>query len=133
MDDSLKEYREELRNLVHKAGDAFEKQINYISAGALGLSMLFVEKVVKDVSQSRLNCLLIFAWILFSLTLLSNLLSHVFTTKIHNKTISDINDGNYDYVKTVLRNSQVMNWNYVSIAFLILGIVLHIIFVAVNI
>ena len=59
MDESVKQYGEELKAIIQKSYDSFEKQLNYISAGALGLSMLFVEKAVRDLSNTGNKWLLV--------------------------------------------------------------------------
>lgn len=133
MDESLKEYQAELKLLIQKSHDSFEKQINYISAGALGISMLFIEKVVKDISSSKCNSILIFSWSFFALTLLSNLLSHIYTSNSHDKTLSEIYSEAYDDKKAGSRNSNIKIWNIISIILLLLGIIFQIIFISLNI
>lgn len=59
MNSDLQNYRNELKELISKGNEAFEKQLNYISAGALGLSILFIEHVVKDLSTTKCNVILI--------------------------------------------------------------------------
>jgi uncharacterized protein with PQ loop repeat len=133
MDESLKNYSEELKTLIQKSYDSFERQLNYISAGALGVSMLFVEKVVKDIRQTQCNWVLIFSWSLFTLTLVSNLLSHIYTSNIHDKTLSEIYSENYDHKNASSRNKKIKIWNIVSIILLFLGIIFQIIFISLNI
>ena len=133
MDETLKNYSDELKLLIQKSHDSFEKQINYISAGALGISMLFVEKVVKDITLTKCNCLLILSWAFFALTLVSNLLSHIYTSNIHGKTLSEIYLETYDDKKATTRNNHIKFWNLISISFLFLGIIFQIIFISLNI
>ena len=133
MEESIREYAKELRTLIDKSYDSFEKQLNYISAGALGLSMIIVDKIVKDLSTTRSNYNLIMSWCFLGPTLVSNLLSHVYTSQAHSKTISEIYDEKYDYSNAVARNKKIGRWNIFSIAFLLIGITLQIIFIATNI
>ena len=133
MEESLKDYCDELKLLIQKSHDSFEKQINYISAGALGISMLFVEKVVKDITITKCNSLLILSWVFFTLTLVSNLLSHIYTSNIHDKTLSEIYSENYDDKKAASRNRNIKRWNIISIGCLFLGITFQIIFISINI
>ena len=132
-DDALKEYSNELKILIQKSHEAFEKQLNYISAGALGISMLFVEKIVKDITLTRCNSLLIISWSFFTLTLVSNLLSHIYTSNIHDKTLSEIYSEAYDDKKAASRNRKIKFWNGVSITFLFLGILFQIFFISLSI
>jgi hypothetical protein len=133
MDDSLKDYSNELRNLILKSHDSFEKQLNYISAGALGLSMIIVEKIVKDLSITKNNYLLILSWCFLGLTLISNLLSHVYSSRVHGKTLNEIQTESYSYNCALNRNKNINVWNIVSISFLLLGILLQLIFITINI
>ncbi|MFN0081998.1 MAG: hypothetical protein ACKVOM_05720 [Ferruginibacter sp.] len=133
MDETLKKYHDELRNLIDKSNDSFEKQLNYISAGSLGLSMVIIEKIVKDLSLTKFNSILIFSWAFLGLTLISNLLSHVYSSKAHSKTYKEIGEGKYDYLNAVKRNKIIGNWNLISIALLLLGIILQILFITLNI
>lgn len=133
MDDIYKEYSKELRNLIDKSNESFEKQLNYISAGALGLSMIVVEKIVKDLSKTTLNSILIASWCFLGLTLISNLLSHIYTSRVHGKTISEISGGSYNYEKAVKRNGSINLWNIFSITLLLLGIFFQITFITINI
>lgn len=133
MDENLKEYSNELRNLIDKSNDSFEKQLNYISAGSLGLSMIVVEKVVKDLSNTHCNSILIISWVFLASTLISNLLSHVYTSKAHGRTYKEICDDKYDYDKAVARNNFIGSWNVVSISLLLLGLIFQIIFITINI
>jgi len=97
MEEILKIYADELRTLIDKSNDSFEKQLNYISAGSLGISMIVVEKIVKDLTKTNHNNLLILSWCFLGLTLVSNLLSHVYTSWVHGKTLSEINSEKYNY------------------------------------
>jgi hypothetical protein len=132
MDKFLTDYKRELLTLLEKSSDNFEKQLNYISAGAIGVSMIVVEKVVKDLSNSYCKILLTFAWVFFTLTLLSNLVSHIYTFSVHSKTIDEINSEQYDYTLAKRRNDSVKVWNIISAVLLILGIFLLIIYVSLN-
>ena len=77
-DNKLKDYAKELKTTIEKSHDAFEKQLNYISSGSLGLSIALIEKVVKDLNLTAHNWILISSWSLFVLTLTSNLI-HIYT------------------------------------------------------
>ena len=133
MDETLKKYHDELRTLIDKSNDSFEKQLNYISAGALGLSMVIIEKIVKDLSHTEFNSILILSWTFLGLTLISNLISHVYSSKVHSKTFKEIGEDKYDYLNAIKRNNRIGNWNLISIAFLLLGLILQILFITLNI
>lgn len=133
MSDQISEYLVELKSLLQKSIDSFEKQLNYISAGSIGLSMLIVEKLFNDLTLTSWKCLIILAWCFFGLTLISNLLSHLFTFHVHSKTIVDIQDDKYDESVAKTRNNRIKSWNWISICFLLLGIVFFVAFISINI
>lgn len=126
-------YQTHLKELVNKSQESFEKQLSYLSTGTLTVSLAFIKDVVGELSKTRFEGFLIVAWSLMGLTLLINLLSHVFTSNCHNKTIEEINDRKYDYSKAICRFNNIKKLNYLSISTLILGIVFLLIFVSINI
>lgn len=128
----LNEFAVELKSLILKSNEYFEKQLTYISAGALGLSMLISEKIIKDLSVTKCKWMLFFTWILLGLTLVSNLISHLYTSKLHNKTLEEINEKKYDYGKAVYRNKCINVWNFFSVALLLIGLVFQILFLIKN-
>lgn len=132
MDESLTNYKKELLNLLEKSSDNFEKQINYIAAGAIGISMIVVEKVIKDLANSTCKAILILSWIFLTLTLVSNLISHIYTFSVHSKTIEEIDLEQYDYNQAKRRNDNIKNWNIVSALMLGLGIIFFVIYVSLN-
>lgn len=127
-----KAYAGELRSIVVKSNDLFEKQLNYISAGALGLSMLLIEKIIPQVSASSCKWLLYVSWILLAGTLISNLVSHIYTANSHSKTITEIEEDRYNYASARRRNGIIRNWNVVSVSLLLLGLFSLILFVINN-
>lgn len=131
--DPLKDFATELRTLVFKSNEYFEKQLNYISAGALGLSMVIVEKLIKDLALSQSKWMLFVSWSLLGLTLISNLVSHIFTSKWHNKTIGEIDDAKYNYSRASKRNRYINRWNLFSVALMLLGLFFQILFLIKNV
>lgn len=127
-----KAYADELRSIVLKSNDLFEKQLNYISAGALGLSMLLIEKIIPNVSESKYKLLLYASWVLLAGTLVSNLISHIYTAFSHSKTITEIEEDKYNYRAARTRNKRIRNWNLFSIILLLLGLLTLILFVIKN-
>lgn len=132
MDESLINYKKELLNLLEKSSDNFEKQLNYISAGGIGVSMIIVEKVIKDLANSKCKVTIILSWIFLTLTLVSNLVSHIYTFSVHSKTIEEIDLEQYNYDQAKRRNDKIKNWNIASAIMLVLGITFCIIYVSLN-
>ncbi|POY34704.1 hypothetical protein C3K47_18900 [Solitalea longa] len=131
--DLLKEYKLELLKVYEKSQETFEKQLSYISAGALGASMLFIEKIVKDISLSHLKWMLCASWFFLGLTLVVNLISHLLSARNTYKTIQDIDNEEYDATKASRRNQFITNVNYGTVGTFLLGIIFLILFVTINI
>ena len=131
--DPLSSYREELIKLYEKNNDNFEKQLSYISAGALGATFLIVEKVLKDVFVTNHKWLLIASWFFLAATLFINLLSHIYSSNIQYKIIEEIDTKNYDQGKAKDRNNKIKLFNRICLGTLSIGITLFIIYASYNI
>jgi hypothetical protein len=129
----LADYQKHLKELVNKSQESFEKQLTYLSAGSLTISMAFIKDVVGDLTKTTHHGLLMTAWSFMGATLLINLLSHVYTSNCHNNTISDISDGKYDFDTAMKRFTNIKLVNYLSIATLILGFFFLLFFIFNNI
>lgn len=128
----MQEFISELLQLLNRNHDLFEKQLSYISAGSIVISMALIKDVVGQLSTSCCKFLIIVAWSSMAVSLLTNLLSHNISYLLHYKTIREIDNMNYDYQKAQRRNIGIMILNWISILFLIVGIALLIIFVSIN-
>ncbi|MBK0378063.1 hypothetical protein [Mucilaginibacter segetis] len=129
----LKEYKLELKIIYEKSQDAFEKQLSYLSAGALGFSMLFIEKAVGEVSEARLSWTLLFSWILFTITLTANLISHWLAARNMSKSIKEIDDNNYNSDRVNKRISKLNVINVATILTFFLAILSLGIFITTNV
>jgi len=124
--------RELLIKIKEKADDDFEKNITYISAGTLVLSLTFIEKIVV-ISQTEFLWTLIVSWILLAITLLVNLISHQLSSIYHEKTIDELNlDRRIQAIKINRRNKCISCLNWSTIISLIFGIVFLILFCSIN-
>lgn len=133
MDDFLVTYRKELVDLLHKSQDAFEKQLSYISAGTLTLSIGFIKDVVKDLAGAGSKWMLALGWVLLIATLLINLASHITAAKKHNETIKETYDPSKWDADTVRgRYKWIQHINWFSLLTLIIGMLLITIFVIKN-
>ncbi|PRY19704.1 hypothetical protein CLV58_1683 [Spirosoma oryzae] len=128
-----------LNRIKEKSEDDFEKQLTFIASSALGVSFAFLEKLV-DLSKSVHVWILTSSWILLSLALCVNLISHYVSRKLAEKSTDDYNkycDTEMDYSVLVLninRRNNIIDWiNYSSIIALLLGLCLLITFVTKNI
>lgn len=129
----INSYKENLIQVINKSNDDFEKQLSFISAGALALSIAFMDKLAKDLSVAQSRWLLVGGWIFLALTLLSNLISHIYSSNLHNKTLKEVQEGYDDYYKnSITRNRKINHLNFFSISTLVIGLILIIIFSSIN-
>lgn len=128
----LQVYKLELKLVYEKSQESFEKQLSYISAGALGFSILYIENVVKDVNKCQFKPLLIICWILLTLTLVVNLFSHYYSSTSNYKSIKEIDEDKYDSNKIDGRIKNVNLINVGTLVSFVLGILLLIIFIISN-
>ena len=129
---SLKKYRVELVGLVTRSSEIFEKQLSYISVGAIAVSMAFVKDITGDIATTSLKALLIIGWGLLVFTLLINLGSHIWAKNKHNKTIGEIDAGKYSRDHALRRLKQINQINSVTAATLVLGIISIVLFMTLN-
>jgi hypothetical protein len=108
------------------SSDLFDKQLVYLSAGALVLTIGFVKDLVVITDETN-TILLIISWISFTLSLIAMLLSHrssVYSMDYELDGKSKKSD-DWDLI------TKFLNW--VSTLSLIIGIILFIIFISKNI
>jgi len=132
-DDYFADFKESLESILEKSQDDFEKQLIYISGGALSISMFFIEKVIKDLHQASNKWLLITSWFLFGVTLFVNLFSHFLAGNSVYKTLSEINCDDYDKSRADKRNQTISTINISTLCSLGLGVLLLILFITINI
>lgn len=130
--EQLEKYKLELIEVASKSQDSFEKQLSFISSGAIGLSIIFLEKLVKDESIAKNKWVIEIGWLLLSATLLINLISHLITTGYNFKTVKEIDRRTFNYEKVEMRRKKINTINILSSIMLFLGILLIIIFVSIN-
>jgi MFS family permease len=121
---------ERLQNLKEKSEDDFEKNITIISSGALGLSVTFLSDIV-NIETSRYFGLLIASWGMLILTLVSNLLSHLYASHIMDLCQEDRGTPNEE-ANWRRRTRKMTRWNITNVFSLMAGIVLFVIFVLLN-
>ena len=77
------EYWNKLFEAYKESASQFDKNILYISSGALGLSISFITDIVK-LSNASYKWILGTSWITLSIVILFSLLSHFFSMKAIN-------------------------------------------------
>jgi hypothetical protein len=124
--------RDAFQRIKEKSEDDFEKLLTYISAGALGLSITFIEKLVPLDSAANLTYLII-GWILLALTLVVNLFSHSFSSSMNEKSLEDYDnevEGLHDIITKRNKRIDIINWT--SLGLLAFGLGFTIYFTSLN-
>lgn len=129
-------YLEERKQLVAAERDTaqqFDKAILTLAAGALALSITFINQIAPNPKPHSVY-FLIGAWILFCSSLLSTLISFL-TSQVACRKQRDILDDKLSS-KENNKSNKAASWtnrlNYFSIAFFILGVVSLIVSSAIN-
>jgi magnesium-transporting ATPase (P-type) len=125
--------RKQLIEAERNTAQQFDKAILTLAAGALGLSIVFINQIAPQPISNSI-CYLTGAWILFCLSLLSTLISFL-TSQAACRRQRDILDRDISG-QSDNTNNKAASWtkwlNYFSIAIFILGVICLIIFSAVN-
>jgi len=133
MNKELKEFKKNNEEILQKSQEDFEKQLSFISAGTLGISMFLIEKVIKDLSNASNKWLIISSWCLLGFTLVGNLISHFLAVQFNYRNIKEIDNDKYSYNKSVCRNNIIQACNIITLATLLIGIIFLILFLSINI
>lgn len=127
-------YRLSILEEKRKSDDDFEKYITFIAAGALGLTLTFIDKI-SPLKESIWIWSIIFGWFCLAITLFLNLFSHYKSSTNNEKTIQDI-DNELEYETLINniteRNTVVSYLNLSSIILLGLGIFFILLFTSIN-
>jgi len=129
----LIKYQEQLISLQHKSQEAFERQLSYISAGSLALSVGFIKDVIKNIELADSKWLLSLGWVLLIATLLMNCISHIASANLHNKTIKDITNSTYKQTIVSQRYKKINLLNWSAVFTMVIGITAIVFFVIKNI
>jgi hypothetical protein len=133
--DEENEYRASLEHAISGSEDDFEKNLVYLSAGSLILSIGFIEKIVP-MNNAHCTGFLIISWCLITLTLLLNLASYLISAGNSTKAREDL-DNNIEpslrYEKVKSRNKGIRQINWTSFSLFGLGIFFLIIYCSINI
>lgn len=127
------EERKQLISAERETAQQFDKAILTLAAGALALSITFINQIAPQPKPNSIYWLII-AWSFFCLSLLSTLISFL-TSQVACRKQRDILDDKVSG-KENNKNNKAASWtnrlNYFSIAFFILGVISLIVFSAIN-
>jgi hypothetical protein len=134
--EEYKVYLEERKQLIEaerETAQQFDKAILTLAAGALALSITFINQIAPNPKPHSIYYL-VGAWILFCASLLSTLISFL-TSQVACRKQRDILDMEISG-RDNNKNNKAASWtnklNYCSIACFILGVIFLIIFSAIN-
>jgi len=124
--------REAFQKAIDETESLFEKNLTYLSAGALGLSLTFIEKITKLDSATAIQ-FLVLGWILLSLTLAINLVSHLISRHYIRKSQREYDKKDRGvFARIKKRNAIISTINWATVTLLILGIASIVIFTSIN-
>ncbi|MBC7948669.1 MAG: hypothetical protein H7Y42_12350 [Chitinophagaceae bacterium] len=132
MDAELVKYLDHLISTMEKSHQSFEKQMSFISSGALALSVGFNKNVVPHVVHPNSILLLFGGWILLTVTLVLSCIFHLRTGQLHNRTIKEIHEGSFKRTSSIRRIRTINTFNWFTAITMVLGIVLIVAYVIVN-
>jgi hypothetical protein len=133
MDKQIKEFKKSSEETLQKSQEDFEKQLSFISAGTLGISMFLIEKVIKDLQTANNKWLIIGSWSLLGFTLVGNLVSHFLAVRFNYRNIKEIDTDKYSQDKSICRNNIIQACNIITLVTLLIGIIFLIVFLSINI
>lgn len=116
----------QLMDLRAEAERQFDKQIIYLSGGALVFSIGFVKDIIGVGKLPVCKWLLIISWICFASSLIINLFSYLSSRQAIDKEL--LGDEKKSNVYNLL--TKILNWS--SIFGLLFGLILLIIFASIN-
>lgn len=141
MEEEEKQLREEYLQQREKYVTGLTQQANIldkylltISTGSFGLSFAFIDEIVKTTMKEPI--VLVIAWVMFASSVISSLLSFVFSKRAFSQAIEKL-DKNYENPKYSVdisfENLQTKTFNVFSFLFLIIGFVTFIFFAYKNV
>lgn len=126
MKENDNEYLEQLYKGFAYSSEQFDKAILFVSSGALGISITFLDKII-NLSTSSCNNILVLSWIFEAITIILFTINHYVSLQTFNSAIKAA------YNENVIHSKLVKYINLISIITLSLGLLLLIIFIFINI
>jgi hypothetical protein len=126
--------RDKIQDSINESQSDFEKNLVYLSAGALTLSLGFIEKIVSF-DKSNNKWIVVISWGFLASSLLLNLASHLISVGNSTKAREEMDSG-MEYNKLIERIScrnkimRIINWT--SYFLFVIGVVSVVIFCSIN-
>lgn len=126
--------RDKIEDAINVSQNDFEKNIVYLSAGALALSIGFIEKIVSFEKASN-KWIVILSWVFLACTLLLNLASHLISVRNSTKSREEMDSG-MEYNKLIerisCRNKSMRTINWITYIVFCIGVSSAVIFCSIN-
>lgn len=126
--------RDKIEDAINESQSDFEKNLVYLSAGALVLSMGFLEKIISFDKASN-KWIVIVSWGILASTLLLNLASHLISVGNSTKAREEMDMG-MEYNKLIerisCRNKLMRTINWISFVLFAFGVISVVVFCAIN-
>lgn len=128
----MDEYRNYLIASKQTSQNTLDKYLISLSSGSLGLSIIFVNNIIKD-NPIYCKSLLTISWVLFPITILLVLISFLSSIYSFSKAISQTDSnkiqneepgGTWNLITKIL--------NIIGVIFFLFGLILLLIFVSLN-
>jgi hypothetical protein len=126
--------RDKIEDSISESQNDFEKNLVYLSAGALALSMGFIEKIVSfDKADDK--WILVVSWGFLASTLLLNLASHLISAGNSTKARQEMDSGMdvnqlIEHISNRNKIMRVINW--ISYIMFVIGVASAVIFCSIN-
>lgn len=126
--------RDKIEDAINESQSDFEKNLVYLSAGALVLSIGFLEKIISFDKASN-KWIVIVSWGILASTLLLNLASHLISVGNSTKAREEMDMG-MEYNKLIerisCRNKLMRTINWISYVLFAFGVISVVVFCAIN-
>jgi len=96
---ALSDYRQSCKETLTRSEETFEKQISFISSGALGFTVLLVDKLFTNFSSTKWKLILIIGLTFLVACLTINLYSHIVAANNKRNNIDEIDEEKYSFTK----------------------------------
>ena len=123
---------------MHRSSEEFEKKIVYVSAGALVLSVTFLDKIIVY-ADSTCKLLLNLSWGLLLAAICLNLISQLVAQRLIRKNTSEVQEligGRLDekthIARVKSRNKTLNKINWVTGCSFLAGIILMVVYIVIN-
>ena len=126
--------RDKIEDAINESQSDFEKNLVYLSAGALVLSIGFIEKIISFDKASN-KWIVVVSWGILASTLLLNLASHLISVGNSTKAREEMDMG-MEYNKLIerisCRNKLMRTINWISYVLFAFGVILVVVFCSIN-